>query len=60
MGIQYGVVANLRNLPTEDWTKILRDLLGKGLEENSPLPRLISEIINSNKDGWTRVLSGWV
>ena len=52
------VVANLRDLPAEDWAKILRDLLGKGLEEDSPIPRLVCEIINSNKEGWTRVLSG--
>ena len=51
-------VVNLRDMSADDWAKIFRELVGKGLERDSPLPRLLSEMINSNKEGWTRVLSG--
>ena len=51
-------VACLRDLPTEDWVKIFKDLIRKGLAKDSALPQLLSDIVNSNKDAWTHVLSG--
>ena len=51
-------VACLRGLPTEDWVKIFKDLIGKGLAKESGLPQLLSDIVNSNKDAWIHVLSG--
>ena len=38
--------------------KIFKDLIGKGLAKDSALPQLLSDIVNSNKDAWTHVLSG--
>ena len=50
-------VACLRDLPTEDWVQIFKDLVGRGLPEDSTLPLLLSNIINSDKEAWVNVLS---
>ena len=50
-------VACMRDLPTEDWVQIFKNLIGKGLATESTLPAFLSKIINSNKDAWANILS---
>ena len=50
-------VACMRDLSTEEWVDIFKALVRKGLSKEDNLSAFLSNIMNSNKDTWSRILS---